>query len=254
MKKRLALFPFLFTTLLWTGCGKQTFDIGREDPEQEIKKCLYLSQHRKYEEATECLEIFKSRFPRTQQGQEAELRIADNYFQQGQFLLAADTYRNFAKLHPNHPRTDYALYRAGVSYFREAPKVIDRDQKYLLQASEQLELALYAAPDGTYRNAIMEALDAVHARLAKRIYHIANFYYRTGEYISAIGRFQELVGKYPQSPFTAKSLYLLAKANLAEKRRENARQAVETLLQNFPKDRWTAKAEKYFLNRVRRNY
>ena len=252
MKKRSQLFLLCLPFLVSIGCGKQQFDIGKEDPEVEITKCISLSQHRKYEEATECLEIFKSRFPQTAQGQEAELRIAENYFQQKQYLLAADTYLNFAKLHPNHPQVDYALYRAGVSYFREAPKAVDRDQKYLSKAGEQLELALRAAPQGTYHDQIVEALNAVHGRLAKRIYYVANFYYRTGEYISAIGRFQELVDKYPRSPLTAKSLYRLVKANMIEGRQEKARQAVETLLQNFPKDHWSAKAEKYFLNRVKK--
>ena len=41
-------------------------------------------------------------------GIEAELYIGDNYFRREYF--AADSYQSFIKLHPTHPKTDYAYY------------------------------------------------------------------------------------------------------------------------------------------------
>lgn len=237
--------------LLLTGCGKETFDFGKEDPEAEIARCTRLSEKKHYEKAVECLEIFKSRFPQTPQGQEAELRIADNYYHQGQYLLAADTYLAFVQLFPTHPQIDYALFRAGLSYFRESPKAIDRDQEYLLKAVEQFETALRVTPKGTYREAILKNLHIAMERLARQVYYIGNFYYRTGEYIAAIPRFQELVGKYPESSLVPKSLFRLTKAHLTLGQKEQARQAVEKLLQMFPKNPWTKKAERHYLGEVK---
>ncbi len=238
---------FLLLSLLLTGCGKQVFDIGSEDPQRQLKKCITLSENKQYEKAVECLEIFKSRFPQTQQGQEAELRIADSYYNQHEFILAADTYLSFVKLFPTHPQVDYAIYRAGLAYLKEAPKSIDRDQQNIVKAVEQFETVLRAFPQSTYREAILNELYLAQNRLAERIYYIGRFYYRTGEYISASLRFAELVKKYPQSRRTPRALYLITKTNLDLGRMEAARQAVEKLIQEHPKNEWTNKAQKIYL-------
>jgi len=255
MTKRLLILwcsYYLFSSGL-TGCSKQKgFDIGREDPDLEIKKCVSLSQKKRFEEAVECLEIFKSRFPQTAQGQEAELKIADTYYNQHQSLLAADAYQAFVKFNPLHPQVDYAIYRTGLSYFQEAPKAIDRDQQYLIKAAQQMELALQVAPQSIYREAIFRDLKRAHDRLAERLYYIGHFYFRTGEYIAAIPRFQELAERYPKFELAPKALYYLARANLAIGKQENARQAVENLIQNFPKNRWTKNAEEHYLNVVQK--
>ncbi|MDO8527984.1 MAG: outer membrane protein assembly factor BamD [Deltaproteobacteria bacterium] len=235
-----------------TACGKQTFDIGNEAPEVEIKKCTLLSQKKKYEKAVECLEIFKSRFPQTAEGQEAELRIADNYFNQHQFLLAADSYLSFVKLHRTHPDVDYALFRAGLSYFKEAPKAIDRDQQYLIKAVEQLETASKSNPRGIYQEGIVKYLKLARERMALRIFYVGHFYYRTGQYIASIPRFEELVQKYPDSSLVPKSLYNMTKANLKLGRTEEARQAVEFLMEQYPKNRWTTKAQNRYLAAVKK--
>ena len=252
LEKRRIPVLLAFAFALLAGCARETFDIGKEDPETELKKCVSLSQRKHYEKAVECLEVFKSRFPQTQQGQEAELKIADTYYNQGQYLLAADTYLSFIKLFPAHPQMDYALYRAGLSYLKEAPKAIDRDQTYLVKAVEQLQIALRAAPNSPYQEAIIRDLSVAQDRLARRIFYIGRFYYRTGEYISASLRFGELVGLYPKSPLVPKTLFLLTKTNLDLGRKEDARKAVETLLQEHPNNRWTNKAQGMYLKTVQK--
>ncbi|MDZ4225170.1 MAG: outer membrane protein assembly factor BamD [bacterium] len=229
------------------GCARETFDIGQEDHEAALKKCTSLAQRKHYEKAVECLEIFKSRFPQTQQGQEAELKIADTYYNQGEYLLAADTYLSFIKLFPAHAQVDYALYRTGLSYLKEAPKAIDRDQTYLVKAAEQFQTALRAAPNSPYREAIIRDLEVANDRLAKRIFYIGHFYYRTEEYISASLRFEELVNVYPKSPLVPRALFLIAKTNLDLGRKEEARRAVEMLLREHPDTRWTNKAQGMYL-------
>jgi hypothetical protein len=46
-------------------CTKKSFKFsGDETDEQAIQKCMKLSEKKRFQEAVECLEIFKSRFPR----------------------------------------------------------------------------------------------------------------------------------------------------------------------------------------------
>lgn len=224
------------------GCAQEKLQIGREDPGQEIQKCAWLSKKKKYNEAVECLEIFKSRFPDSAEGQEAALRIADTYFVQKQFLLAADAYFEFTKLNPLHPKTEYAYYRAGLSYFNEAPKAIDRDQQYLFKAKETLQLARRVGGQGTYQDLISKALSDIDERLAERLFYVARFYYRTQEYLSAIPRLEDLVEQYPASALIPKGLFYLAQCHLKLEQKEEAGVAVQQLSQNFPNNPWTKRA------------
>ncbi len=54
-------------------CAKKPVEVGRENPELEIQKCMKYSEKKQFEEAVECLEIFKSHFPKSQWGIEAEI-------------------------------------------------------------------------------------------------------------------------------------------------------------------------------------
>ena len=229
----------------FSACAKKEFQIGREDPEKEIQKCVQLSEKKHYEEAVQCLEIFKSRFPDTPSGQEAGLKIADTQFLQHQYLLAADSYLAFAKLNPNHPQTEYAFTRAGLSYLQEAPKAIDRDQEYLYKARETLNKA--AQFHGTYHDLVVKTSNEIDGRLARRLFYIGRFYYRTGEYQAAIPRLEELVQKYPKTPRVPKGLYLLTQSNLKLGKIDKAREAVQNLIENFPKESWTKKAQDHYI-------
>lgn len=241
-------FPILLLSaaLLLGGCAKEKLKIGREDPEAEIQKCIALSKKKHYEEAVDCLEIFKSRFPGTAQGQEAGLKIADTYFAQHQYLLAADSYLAFVDLNPLHPKTDYALYRAALAYLNEAPKPIDRDQQYLFKAKETMQRALRASYRSTYEELMVQTLKVIDERLAQRIFYIGRFYWRTGEYRSAIPRFEDLLEKYPQAEIVPQALYYLIRCQLGLKHSEQAQAALQKMVESFPKNDWTRKAQKHY--------
>lgn len=248
MSKR--FIPYLIL-LYFVACAKEGVKIGRENPEVEIEKCVALSKKKHYEEAVECLEIFKSRFPQTTEGQEASLRIADTYFVQHQYLLAAETYLSFVELHPLHPRSDYALYRAGLSYFKEAPKAIDRDQEYLLKAKETLQRALRVSYQSTYEELIAKTIQVIDERLAERVFYVGRFYFRTGEYLSAIPRFEDLLEKYPKAEVAPRTLYYLVRSHLELDREEEARLALQKMVEDFPENDWTKKAQRHYSAIVR---
>ena len=227
-----------------TSCAKKKLEIGREDPEKEIQKCLELSRKKHYEEAVDCLEIFKSRFADTELGHEAELKIADNYFQQKEYLIAADTYQAFLKLNPFHRQADYASYRTGVAYLKEAPKPIDRDQQYLEQAAGHLEYTIRNYPDSTYLEPAKEELKKAKERMARRYFYIGRFYYRTGEYLAAIPRFEQIEEELPETHIRLKALYYRTLSHLKLGQKAEAQGAFALLQANYPEDKLTRKASK----------
>ncbi len=225
-------------------CAKKPVEVGRENPELEIQKCMKYSEKKQFEEAVECLEIFKSHFPKSQWGIEAEMMIGDNYFRKGEYILAAESYLSFLKLHPMHPKADYAYYKVGLSYLYQSPKALDRDQEYLDDAIQYFELVLNSYPDTPYLNITKTYLLEARTRMAKRNLYVGRFYYRTGEYIAAVPRFEVVYENYKDTGLGEKALNYATLSNIKLKRFEAAKANYSLLSMQYPGSKYIPKLQK----------
>ncbi len=248
-----ALFVLLVLGLLFGACAKKPVVIGRENPEEEIKKCTKLTDKNRFEEAVECLQVFKTRFPKSEWGIEAEILVGDNYFRKKDFLLAAESYQAFITLHPMHPKTPYAFYKTGLSYLRYSPKAIDRDQEYLPSAISNFQIVLNNYPGNAYEELAAEGLREARTRVAKRHFYIGRFYYRSGEYIAAIPRLQEVAANYKDSGLAEEAFYLICKASIKLGKLDDAKAAFSSLSINYPKSPRIPELEKKLIYTVKKS-
>lgn len=253
MKLRKEIIFFAVFCLFFSACAKKKLDIGRENPEKEIQKCMKLSEKKLFQEAVECMEVFKSHFPKSQWGIEAEIHIGDNYFRQKEYLLAADSYQSFTKLHPAHQKTDYAYYKSGLSYLKETPKAIDRDQEYLDDAIANFEIVIRGFPDTPYLNLAQTYLTEAKAKLAKRSFYIGRFYYKTGEYLAAIPRFQEVADNYRDTGLADRALYFATLANIKLDRLEEAKATFSKMSLEHPNSKYIPVLEKKLIKAVKKS-
>jgi len=252
MKYGTILIPLFLTLALLSGCGKSNVAIGKGDPENEFKECMRLSTKGNFEDSIQCFEMFKARYPQTAEGQEAELKIGDAQFQKKEYLLAAESYMAFLRLYPTHPKADYAHYRAGVSYYKESPKAIDRDQGYLDDAIKQLATVLQRYPNSAYADLARATFNLAVNRIAKRYYYIGNFYFKTGQYLAAIPRLREVAADFPESGLAELSLYKVIEAELELGRFEDAKAAFSDLSIKYPGSKYTKKAEGMLLRAAKK--
>lgn len=244
MKRTIITAVCLAILVSLAGCAKDDIVIGNEGPEVEVRKCVKLSQRKKYEDAVQCLEMFKTRYPQSREGIEAELMIGDAYFDKKDYLLAAESYAAFIKLHPFHPRIDYAYYRRGVALFKESPKAIDRDQQYLTEAIQNLEVVIRRYPDSTYRPLALKYYREARLKVARRNLYIGRFYYRTGEYKAAIPRLMEVALQYKETGLAPKALYMATVSHLELGDVGGARGSYSLLATEYPDDKFAKKAER----------
>lgn len=204
-------------------------------------ECDGLSLKNDYEEAIKCYELLKSRFPGTPEAVESEIHIGDNYFRQKEYLVAAESYAGFIKIHPTHPRLDYVYYRTGLSYLKASPKAIDRNQEYLDDSVAYLEAVLGQFPGSDYTNVAREKWEAARRRLAKRHLYIGRFYYKTGEYLASLNRFEEVIKRYGDLGLDERAYYWLGRSYLKLSRKEKALEALEGLEKKYPAGRFRKK-------------
>jgi outer membrane protein assembly factor BamD len=249
---RLYIALLLVIALCTAACEKRLPTIGAGDPDKEFSSCLKLSSKGDFEKSVQCLEMFKARYPDTRLGQEAELRIGDAYYAKKDLLLAAESYAAYIRLHPRGNKADYAHYMIGMSYFKESPKAIDRDQEYLEKAIDNFKVVVRTFPDSAYAGSAKDYLHRARLRIAKRNFYVGKFYFKTGEYIASIPRFWEVVDKYPDSGLADKALYKIITANMKLKKFDDAKEAYSTMQTSFPDNRLTKHAERKLLSAAKR--
>lgn len=241
--KKTTILIMLAAFALTTSCAKEPINIGKGAPQDEIQKCMKLSDKKRFEEAVECLEIFKSKFPQGEYSTKAELAIGDNHFNRKEYLLAAQTYETFIKMHPNSADSEYAYYRTGLSYLKESPKSIDRDQQYLEKAINFLRVAAEGFTKGSYHEAAVTSLADARSRVAKREFYIGRFYYKTGQFVASIPRFITVANDYPDTVLAPEALYKLVNASGKLRMVDDSKLYYSKLMTEYPNSEWTKKAE-----------
>ncbi|OGP08929.1 MAG: hypothetical protein A2048_02525 [Deltaproteobacteria bacterium GWA2_45_12] len=225
------------------GGGKQARLPPAKGQSQELNRCLKYSTQKKYKEAVDCLEVFKSRYPGQDGAAEADLLIGDTYFRQKDYLLAADTYQSFIKTYPSHSKIDYAYYRSGLSYLQDTPRSIDKDQEHLDLAVENLEVLPRYFPQSPYAKVSEAALAQAKSKQAHLHFYVGRFYYKYHEYLAAAPRFEEIVTNYPYLGYDEKSFYYLVSSYVKTKKLDKAREAVARFEERYPRSKFLAKAK-----------
>ncbi|WP_025322588.1 outer membrane protein assembly factor BamD [Deferrisoma camini] len=161
----------------------------------------------RYEEAQKLIDRIRDDHPFSKFATEAELLEADMLFRQEKFEEAAAAYRGFEELHPTYPKLDYVIFRRGLCYYNLSQPP-DRDQEPTHRALEAFQKLLYARPKSQYAAEAQEKVKELRQRLAEHEMYVARYYLRKKRYSAALGRLQELVRSYPDSPLRDQALAL----------------------------------------------
>lgn len=192
MPIKIALFAVL--SLLFVGCAEKEFDPNNPEKSYGIAKEPYDDET--YEIALTRLGEFKARFPYSKFAVEAELLIANSHYELGHYTEAALAYEQFVKLHPKHPKVDFAYFRVGESYWQDAPEEIDREQEYTLKAVREWEKLIARLPDSTYAKQAKELVAQGKRRVAENIAFIYKFYCKQDLYPACAYRALQLADEY----------------------------------------------------------
>ncbi len=249
--KRYQLSILILAGLALMACSggeKKKFKLSQKDSEaQALKKCLGLSEKKRFEEASECLQIFKSNFPGSNYSQEAEIKIADNYYRKKDYLLAAESYKIFVQTNPHSEKSDFAYYRMGLSYEKEMPKKIDRDQSYLKEAKDAFAFVVANYPNSSYFAMAQAKYNQIRKRDALKHMYIGNFYFKSGEFRAAIPRYREVVVNYQDLSMAREALYKLALAYAKLGKKDIASQISREYVERYPHSDNAKKLSKKYL-------
>jgi outer membrane protein assembly factor BamD len=237
-------FVFLLIAFLNQGCSsKGNRQLVSQENSRELNQCLELSDKKKYQAAVDCLEVYKSRYRGQDGSSEADLLIADNYFRNKEYLIAAEIYQDFIRENPYHSKLDYAYYRTGLSYYNKSTKKVDRDDEYLKPASENFASVVQYFPGSVYAETARDYEKESREKIASKHYYVAQYYFKSKEYLASIPRFSQILREYPGLGFDEESFYYLISAYAKTGQYDQAQQILGIFEQSFPESSWLNRAK-----------
>jgi outer membrane protein assembly factor BamD len=212
-----------------------------DDAESNLKKGDEALESKNYIEAQKYYDYVKSKYPYLEVAKTAELRLADTDFERDRFVESRDRYQTFIKLHPTHPKSDYAAFRAAMTYYKDIPSDFfllppsaEKDQANLRSAMVAMKDFIRTYPDSQFQGEATKVLDDVKHRLADHELYVAAFYAKRDKWPAVVNRLSIVARDFPDLGLDEKVYMGLYDAFTRMKDDEHAKEALRTLVQKAP--------------------
>ncbi|WP_126172758.1 outer membrane protein assembly factor BamD [Altericroceibacterium xinjiangense] len=171
----------------------------------------------------------------------AQLMSSFSYYVQKDYNKAIDAAQRFLSIHPGNKDAPYAFYLIALSYYEQISDV-DRDQKVTEMALSSLTELQRRYPDTRYAADARLKVDLVRDHLAGKEMEIGRLYERSGQWLAAQIRFQNVVENYQTTSHAPEALYRLTETSLALGIPSEAQKYAAVLGTNYPGNEWYEKA------------
>ncbi len=197
----LASFAIGLILLGAAGCGffgAESDDITAFDSPAQVlaneAEQLYLEAE--YEDAADMYKALMDRYPYSRFKLLAELRLGDAYLKAKRYEEAEAAFEEFIRLHPQNEAVPYALYQMGMTYHAQM-STADRDPTPANKALKAFRRLSKEHPKSEWSAKALPRITEVQRLLAGHDLFVGKFYYRTQRFNAAIGRFKQVITKYP---------------------------------------------------------
>ncbi len=194
-----------------------------------------------YLDAEKYFEYVKTKYPYLDAAKEAEIRLADTDFDRERYTEARDRYTNFVKLHPTHPKVDYAAFRAALTHYKDMPSEFfllppsrEKDQSQVRAANKALADFVRSYPNSTYLTEAKRILDDTRHRLAEHELYVADFYAKRDKWPAVVQRLEAVVQKYSGLGYDEAVLFRLHDVYDKMKDKSRAEDALRRIISRFP--------------------
>jgi outer membrane protein assembly factor BamD len=247
MRNTIFIFFLVIACCCSSACGHFR---GKKQPppaapaEELYSKGMDLYRKNDYTGAFEFFQQCRTRYPISELGMKSELKMADCLYYQRQYGTAFIKYQEFSRLHPKHKFIDYVHYQMGMCYYKQLCS-IDRDQSFAQEAVKHFEAFIALFPSSHYVPSAQKKIEKCKKNLTEHILYIADYYYRTKAYNSALYRYVEALQNYRDyiaSP--DQLLFKIGKLYLRANQPENARDQFIALLKEYPDSPLAPEAER----------
>ena len=231
----------IVVAFLISSCGSSnvTQNLSAEDRFEAGKKKFDGGD---YLEAINEFEIVKLQFPGSTVADDAQFYLAECRYKREEFLIAAEEYQTLKRNMSASSYVPQAQFQTAMCYYNLTPKS-SLDQRYASRAIDEFQSFIEYNPTHQLVPEAEAKIKELDARLAKKIYDTALLYMRLEYYRAAMVYFNTVIEKYHDSQYAEPALLGKAKALVARKKYDEARQEVEKFNEKYPQSELKKEAE-----------
>ena len=244
MNFRLPITISIITGLLTIySCSFFTEEIIPDSPKALLEEGIKAMKLDQALRAQTLLKQLVEDFPDSKERKQAMLLIARSHYSFEEYEEAKFHFQKFIDLYPMHKNADRAYFFKAMSDYQRIDLAL-RDQTATKEAREGLQQLIKRFPKSQYVRQAKQKLNECDFKLAKNIFEVGKFYYRTGAYLSAISRFKDLLKNHAKQNFFDEAAFLLAESHYHEQSFKNAFLLYKKFTKEYPRSRLTLKAKK----------
>lgn len=185
----LFLIVILFSSCAW-------FETKKEKTAEElISEGMAYYEDEEYQKAIEAFEKINNWYPYSKHVMLSELKSADAYYHLKRYDEAVIFYEQFERMHPRNEAVPYVMYQIGMCHFNRIESV-DRDQTPTRRALKSFLRLVNTYPENQYSQKAKEHIRYCRKTLAGHELYVGKYYFKTGMYKSAMGRFKIILENF----------------------------------------------------------
>lgn len=240
----------LATVMMLSGCAWWT-DLWTREMPKNTPDALYKAgydyyQDGRYKKAAESFQRLKDLHPLHPLAILAEMGIADSHYSDGSYSEAELAYNDFMNLHPTNENIPYVIYQIGMCHYSQMLS-IDRDQTETHRAKREFERLMSRFPGSKFAFMGDKRLKECKQKLAEHEFYVGEFYFNRKHYKAALKRFETITREYPNLGLDYKAQYYLvetARLMTIEEVKKQKEEAEIKAKEKAKADKARAKAEK----------
>lgn len=251
-----------------TSCGEYNKVLKCTDYEYKYEAAKsYFAQGQNTKAAT-LLEDLITILKGTSSGEESLYMLSMAYYNQGDYVTAAQYLNTYYTTYPRGKYTEQARFNAGRALYLDTPEP-RLDQSSTVKAIQELQMFMEYFPRSERKAEAQNMIFELQDKLVEKDYLSAKLYYDLGDYtgnssysstgnnyLAAIITAQNILKDYPYtklrediSILILRARYDMAKASVDEKKEERMRDTIDeyyAFINEFPESKYLAEAEKMF--------
>jgi len=172
---------------------------SKQPDKELYDKAMAAMKKGRYDVARLDLQTLLNTYPESEYRMRAKLSVGDTWFKEGgsaALTQAEAEYEDFQTFFPNAPEAAEAQMKVADIYYQQMEKP-DRDYTNAQQAEEQYRKMVNLYPDSTLVPRAKQRLRDVQEVLAEREAQIGFYYGGREDYVAAIARLQTVADTYP---------------------------------------------------------
>ena len=193
-------------------------DLFRSNPRSEstpTAEALYQDgidyfERGRYARSISFFQKLRDEYPFSKEAEAAELKIAEAYYKNEEYVRAEETYNNYLTFQPTGPHAHFVKYQLGRVNLEQFNGV-DRDLEKVREARRHFESVVRDHPDSEHAADSRKQLAETLVHLAERELYIGRYYVTDQHYQAARERFENVLRAYPGTPAASKARAELAK-------------------------------------------